>query len=403
MRRRGRCFRFDFILSLALAAGCHKESTKTPTGDDSCFGAQCVEQAEAAMFYKDYDNAREPLTAVCEKNDGFQCFRLAELYQHGRGGPVDLAKAAEVYEKSCANDYPEACERRSDMAREGTGTPQIELEFAVKACAGGRPAACTRAGQQLHAGRGVEADLTQAIEMYQSGCKLGDIDGCTGVGDLLFSQSSPDAKMRGVNAYINACVGHSAYGCFKAGIAFHDGTGTKRDVAKAEQHFAKACEWQNDDACHVVKQLSASGGKPVELELTTKVAELGAGGLEARDLACRMVEQGEPALAKVVAGVAKGKDSLDSCAKEGAALAVKWEFEDGKLLQAKVVGKAPKKVKECVAYVLRKKAKFSHSGACSAVFLVGDPDGAARALAARASAPADDGRVHVRMSAEDEE
>ncbi|PCC69249.1 TPR repeat [Nannocystis exedens] len=390
------------LFSLALA-GCHKESTQAPSGDESCSGARCVEQAEAAMFYKDYDNAREPLTAVCERNDGFQCFRLAELYQTGRGGPVDLAKAAEVYEKSCAAEYPEACERRADMARDGTGTPQIELEYAIKACDGGRSAACTRAGLQLSAGRGVEADPVQAIELMQKGCKLGDIDGCTGVGDLLFAQDSADAKMRGVSAYINACVGHSAYGCFKAAIAFHEGTGTKRDVARAEQHFAKACEWQFDDACHAVKQLTEAAGKPVELELTTKAAELGAGGLQTRDLACRMVAQGEPALAKVVAGVAKSKESLDSCAKEGAAIAVRWEFENGKLLQAKVVGKAPKKLKECVAYVLRKKAKYSHSGTCSAVLLLGDPDGAAKALAARASAPADDGRVHVRMSAEDEE
>ncbi|WAS95616.1 tetratricopeptide repeat protein [Nannocystis punicea] len=356
------------------------------------------------MFYKDYDNAREPLKAVCEKNDGFQCFRLAELYQNGRGGPVDLPKAAEVYEKSCAADYPEACERRSDMARDGTGTPAIELEYAIKACTGGRPAACTRAGQQLSAGRGVEADQTQAIDLYQQGCKLGDIDGCTGVGDILLApDSSAEAKMRGVTAYINACIGHSAYGCFKAGLAFHDGTGTKRDVVKAEQHFARACEWQHDDSCHVVKQLAEAAGKPVELELTTKAAELGAGGLETRDVSCRMSEQGVPALAKVIAGVAKSKDSLDSCAKEGAAIAVRWAFEDGKLREAKVVGKAPKQLKECVSYVLRKKAKYARTGTCQAVLLVGDPDGAAKALAARANAPVDDGRKHIRMSHEDEE
>ncbi|MBZ5713901.1 tetratricopeptide repeat protein [Nannocystis pusilla] len=390
------------MFALAIA-GCHKEPPPTAPGDDSCFGAECVEQAEAAMYYKDYDNAREPLTAVCEKNDGFQCFRLAELYQTGKGGPVDLAKAAEVYEKSCAADYPEACERRSDMARDGQGTPQVEYEYAVKACTGGRQLACTHAGQMLGAGRGVEPDPAGAIEMFQKGCKLGDIDGCTGAGDLLLQQSSAEAKSRGLTAFINACVGHSGYGCLKAGIAFHEGVGTKRDVIKAEQHFSRACEFQIADGCHVAQQLKDAAGKPVELELTSKAAELAAGGLETRELSCRMAGQGEPALSRVIAGVARGKDSLDSCAKDGAAVGVRWVFEDGKFRDAKFLGRVPKKLKQCVAYVLRKKAKFSRNGSCEAVLLLGDPEGAAKALAARANAPADDGKVHIRISSEDEE
>lgn len=389
---------------LLAIAGCHKEPPPTAPSDDSCFGARCVEEAEAAMYYKDYDNAREPLTAVCEKNDGFQCFRLAELYQQGKGGPVDLAKAAEVYEKSCAADYPEACERRSDLARDGQGTPEIEYEYAVKACTGGRQLACTRAGQQLAAGRGVQSDLVQAIEMFQKGCKLGDIDGCTGAGDLLLlPQSSAEAKARGLTAFINACAGHSGYGCLKAGVAFHDGVGTKRDVTKAEQHFTRACEFQIADGCHVAQQLKDAGGKPVELELTSKVAELAAGGLQAHDLSCRMAAQGEPALSKVIAGVARGKDSLDSCAKDGAAVGVHWEFEDGKFREVKFIGRTPKKLKQCVAYVLRKKAKYSRNGSCEAVLLLGDSDGAAKALAARLAAPVDDGKTHIRMSSEDED
>lgn len=389
---------------LLAAAGCHKEPPPAPPEDGECSGARCVEEAEAKMYYRDYEGAREPLAAVCEKGDAFQCFRLAELHQHGRGGPVDLAKAAEIYENSCAHDYPEACERRSDLAREGQGGPAIELEFAVKACTGGRPVACTRAAQQLSAGRGVEADVVQATELFQKACKLGDVDGCNGAGDLLLDpEGSTEAKARGLAAYISACVGHSGYGCLKAGVAFHDGTGTKRDVDRAVQHFTRACEWSVPDGCHVAKQLAEAEGKPVELELTSAAAELGAGGLEARQLSCRMAEQGLPALSKVIAGVARSKDSLDECAKQGAALAVKWEFESGKFVAAKVVGRAPKTVKQCVTYVLRKKAKFSRTGSCEAVLLLGDPDGAAKALAARANAPADDGRVHVKMGDEDEE
>lgn len=392
------------MLLLALA-GCHKEASQPPPDDEGCFGARCVEQAEAAMYYRDYEGAREPLEAVCERNDGFQCFRLAELHHYGRGGPVDLKRAAEIYEKACVNDYPEGCERRSELAGEGEGGPEVELEFAIKACTGGRPLACTRAGQQLSLGRGVERDEVQAADMLQKGCKLGDVDGCVGAGDLLLSNpnSSHEAKARGLAAYVSACVGHSGYGCLKAGIAFHEGTGTKRDVERAAAHFTRACEWQVPDGCHVAKQLAEAGGKPVELQLTTAAAELGAGGLEARELSCRMVEQGLPALSRVIAGVAKGKESLDACAKQGAAVAVKWEFEAGKLREASVAGRVPKKLAQCVTYVLRKKAKFSRTGSCEAVLLLGDPEGAAKSLAARAKAPKDDGKRHIRMADLDDE
>ncbi len=398
MRIGARVFPIYAVVALAAAA-CHKETTKPPAEDDECTGARCVEQAEAAMYYHDYGNAREPLTAVCDGGDGFGCFRLAELYQYGRGGPADLDKAALLFEQACDKEHADGCIRRSELARDGRGGPTVDLDFTVKACKLGLAPSCARAGTLLKTADGVERDPAQAIELFEKACGLGEVDGCTGAGDMLADPNGPpDANIRALAAYVKACVGHSGYGCTRVGLAFHDGLGTQQDLEKARTHFTRACEFSDQDGCVAAKALEASGGKPIAVELTTKAAELGSDGLEARALSCRMSEQGLPALGEVLSGVARHKESLDACAKDGAAVAVSWEFTNGRVRDAKLTGAGSKKLQKCVVSALRK-AKIESSGACQAVLLIGDPNGAAKAFRERGH---DDGRKHVRVSGDEE-
>lgn len=392
-----------YAVLLVLAAACHRQQSERPPDEEGCTGARCVEQAEAAMYYRDYEHAREPLALVCEGGDGFACFRLAELYQHGRGGGVDVTKAAALYAESCTKDYGEGCERRADLARDGEGDPAIELEFARKACESGRPLACLRAANQLDVGRGVERDANGAIALFEKACGLGDTDGCTGAGErLAVPDGPPDGKARALTAFIKACTGHNGYGCLRVGVAFHDGLGAPKDLVKAQAHFTRACEWSVEDGCHAAKQLAAAGGESVLLELTSKAESLGQDGLEARALTCRMDEQGLPALGEVLAGVARHKAALDACAKDGAALEVRWEFDGGRVREAKLKDRAGGKLGKCVVNTLRK-ARIKATGTCEAVLLLGDPDGAAKALAARPPPEKKgDGRTHVRVTAEEE-
>lgn len=379
-------------------AGCHKEPPKPPQEEGECTGARCVEQAEAAMYYKDYDHAREPLAAVCDNGDGFGCFRLAELHQHGRGGPVDLDKAALLYEQSCAKEHPDGCVRRSELARDGTGGPPIELDYNIKACMLGLAPACQRAADQIDKARGVERDEARAIELYEKACGLGDVDGCVGAGELLaVPDAPPDAKNRALVAFVKACVGHSGYGCLRVGMAFHDGVGTQPDLEKARTHFARACEFSEQDGCRAAEQLAASNGKPITLGLTTKAPELSLPGLEARDISCRLNERGLPSVSGVLAVVARRKEKLDACAKYGLAVNVTWEFASGRVSEAKLKG-GSRKLGKCIDSALRW-VQMPSTGSCEAVLLLGDPEGAARSFGKR---PKGDGRKHVKISVEDE-
>jgi TPR repeat protein len=383
-----------------VSTGCHKEASNAPPVDDGkCTGARCVEQAEAAMYYGDPATAREPLAAVCKMKDGFGCFRLAELHQFGRGGPVDVEQAVQLYTESCTWAYGEGCERRAVLAAEGHGGPELELEFAAKACERDRPLACMRAAEQLKTGRGTEPDVTKAITLFKKACDLAELDGCNAAGDLLSDpEGTPEAKARGYAAYNTSCKRHNAYGCLKVGVAFHDGVGVPASPDAARKHFEKACEYNDEDGCRAAKLLADANGKSVTIELSTKAAELSMDGLEARTLSCRMPQQGLPALEEVMSFFAAHKATLDGCVKEGAAIGVTWEFAGGRVKDVKVVDEIPAKQAKCITAALRK-AKPSDSGACKAVLLLGDPDGAAKALAVR-SAPKG---THVRVSNKEDE
>lgn len=358
------------------------------------------------MYEGDYVAARQPLVAACELGDGFQCDRLADLWHHGRGGPVNLLTAAKYYEEGCAKEFPEACERRALLAAEGHGTPAVELEYWTKTCEGRRTIGCVKAGQQLGEGRGVEKDRENAVRIYLMGCDLGDTDGCNGAGDLLLADPKPraDAKSRALSAYISSCVGHSGYGCLQVGVALHEGIGAPRDIEKAKTHFAKACEWNVQDGCHVVKQLEAAGGKPVVLELTSVAETVGAAGLDAKMVSCRMSEQGQAALGDMISRFALRKTKLDECAPDGAAVRLVWTFDRGKVKEARVRGKAWK-TNKCVIDLV-KKMRMPKIGSCEAVLMLGDPAGASKSFEVlveklKAKAEAEKG-THIKVSEEEE-
>lgn len=350
------------------------------------------------MYYGDAATAREPLAAVCKNKDGFACFRLAELHQFGRGGPVDMDKAVELYTESCTFAYGEGCERRANLAAEGQGGPELELEFATKACERDRPLACMRAAEQLNTGRGTERDVNKAITLFQKACGLADLDGCNAAGDLLADpEGTPEAKARSYAAYNTSCKRHNAYGCLKVGVAFNDGVGVPPNPDAARKHFEKACEYNDEDGCRAAKLLGEANGKSVTVELSTKAAELNMDGLEARTLSCRMPQQGLPALEEVMSFFAQHKAALDVCAKDGAAVEVTWAFGGGRVRDAKVTDEIPAKQAKCIAAALRK-ARPPESGECKAVLLLGDKDGAAKALVVRSTPKG----KHVRVSNKEE-
>lgn len=355
-----------------LCVSCKPEQTVAPV-DDSCSGSKCVEEAEAALWEGRDKEAREPLLALCEEDsDAFSCFRLGDLYRDGKGGPKDLAKAAEFYEKSCEFDYKEGCERRFEVARD-QGDTAVALDYATKACEGGRPYGCVAAGPMFVA----EGKKEEAISSFEKGCNLGEASSCSQAGDLLYSpKGSNYDNGRALSDYISACQGYDGHGCLQAAIFFHEGIGTPVTLDKAQSNFKSACELGVKDGCRNEKLVAAAKGRQAVLSLTTEAESMEVEGLQAHAISCRMSSQGEAALREALTAVKRRKRSLDACSKDGAAVKVKWKFENGRVKEVRSRG--TRKRISCVSKALKKRS-MPGTGSCEAVLLLGDPTGAVEA------------------------
>ena len=53
--------------------------------------------------------AREVYATNCEKGDGDSCINAAILWEEGKGGPTDQAKADAFTAKACTYGVPDAC------------------------------------------------------------------------------------------------------------------------------------------------------------------------------------------------------------------------------------------------------------------------------------------------------
>ncbi len=376
-------------MSAVVVLGCHRETTTVAPEDEGCVGASCVEEAEAALWEGEDSAAREPLQKLCEDDeDAFSCFRLAELYQEGRGGPKDLAKAATSYESSCELDHHEGCERRYEMAA-ADGDSAVELDFALKACEGGRSFGCMRAGKILNEGRVGARDKARAAELYEQACGIGDADGCTLAGDLLFDPNGTTlVKARTFTAYNSACVGYSGRGCLQAAICFYDGIGVPPNIDKARSHFKDACELGVADGCHNAKRLATAKDTSADLELTTEAETMAEKGLVARELSCQSTKYGEAGLRATLGALARRRRALNECVKDGdgVAVGIRWSFSKGKITELRSNGKASKREVGCIAKELRKKSAPG-IGKCSAVLLLGDPDKADAAYPVKPKTP----------------
>lgn len=118
---------------------------------------------------------------------------------------------------------------------------------------------------------------------------------------------------------------------------------------------------------------------------TVQVGSMSADGLEIRDLDCSLESGGLFASALVVASLAEHKDALDACAPTGGAYAASWSWGAGSF--AEVSKGVPESGNSCVQKALQA-TQTDLKGRCTAVVLVGDPEGALSAYQALKGEPA---------------
>jgi TPR repeat protein len=198
--------------------------------------AEMYDEGNGVM--RDQIVARKIYTRACELDAG--CNNLGVMYLRGEGGDADAEQAKNFFEKACNRDDATGCLNLARMKRDGTVRGNVNLADAAelfdRACKAGNKEACdeldptverTKAkclkkasdcnnwGYLNEHGYGVQVSMTAAIKLYEKACKAKDSNACYNLGNIY-------AKGRG---------------------------GTAVDVKKGLKFYDQACKLNDDDAC----------------------------------------------------------------------------------------------------------------------------------------------------------
>ena len=109
------------------------------------------------------------------------------LYERGDRIAMDLAKAAELYQKACDANNASGCSYLGYAYSEGRGVAVDKahaLELVKKGCDGGSPRGCNNIAFAYEKGTMVAKDLKRAEELYQGACDKKDGLACENLGRL---------------------------------------------------------------------------------------------------------------------------------------------------------------------------------------------------------------------------
>jgi TPR repeat protein len=387
-----RTTRIAAALGAGVLAGCAAAPPPAPApapAGPTCDAAACNTLGMQALERARRGEAVDLLDRACSLGHAVGCSNLAGVLRGGAG--ADPPRAAALYERACGLGFAEACASLGSILAEGKLVPADApraLAMYDRACAGADAFGCFTAGLLLAEGRGVPRSAEAATERFDRACGLGHATGCYNAGLLLFRErgARPGENERAAQLFGRACDGQQPAGCMRLGIATLRGQGAGPDPARARELFDRACRAGDGDGCEAAAQLArGKGGKDTPIALTSSAPALTMGGLRVLDLSCRMPEVGPMALGEAIEALAAHKPALDACAPAGEAPRVTWSWQGQRAGQVKVVGGGAK-VEACVRRAVER-ARAGLRGGCSAVLLIGDPEGAQRVRAARQSAP----------------
>ena len=165
------------------------------------------QHAERAVVYQE----------LCDQGSAENCFEIANVTMRGRGIEQDLARARELFRKSCDMGYIMAC---NDLG----WSYQHPMQD------------------------GFPQEYDRAAEYYREACDGDVMMACANLAGLhFFGHGMPEDQQRAVELTEKTCDGDYAEGCYAMGSAYMEGIGgLSPNAAKAADFFEKACELDPD-------------------------------------------------------------------------------------------------------------------------------------------------------------
>jgi uncharacterized protein len=191
------------------------------------------------------------------------CYNLAEKLQSGEGAPMDLDRAAALYQRACAKDNGDACFALAKLYEADLGQPEGEgLRMLTAACEQRHPGACLRLGMKTYRGEDLPADPGKAVTYLQRACdKRFGSSACNNLGVLQArGEGTPVNKVEAARLYRGACdafgawstadedarkelaVQGSATSCYNLSLLYAAGEGgLEADESQAQALRQRAC------------------------------------------------------------------------------------------------------------------------------------------------------------------
>jgi hypothetical protein len=181
-------------------------------------------------------------------------FDQAAAYERGIGVTQDDAQAFRLYSESCLNGgHTMACTALGVFYETGRGVT-ADLSHAIAlyewGCNAGNALACHHLGNMYLFGKGVAQDYERARKLMRLSCDQGEAEGCANLGYIYGAGQGVEVNYsRAVALYRKACDMKSAHACRNLGIMYESGFGVDRDLIQARQLFAQSCAMGDTEGC----------------------------------------------------------------------------------------------------------------------------------------------------------
>ncbi len=247
----------------------------------------CAYQAALMADQKRYAPALELGKRACDGGEPAGCTTLAYQIANGWGVEQDHNKAFALYTRACKQREWAACNNAGVSVLFARGNlkqdPPTACKMFERACDATGFAGCANLALCHETGVGAPKDKKKALDLYSDACSKGMAFGCVW-GGLMVEEENEAIAPKALAFYERACgfdqpgtcVGtsdimsalpgvwsmdmidrHACNGgdtrglaCYNAGLLYERGeNGVRRDLAKANRLFQKACAFDTKKAC----------------------------------------------------------------------------------------------------------------------------------------------------------
>ena len=198
--------------------------------------------------------ARGYYEKACEM-DLSKCDKAATLYTKGLGMQRNFDKAKALYTKACENGNIEACNALNQNSK---------YHFALS----------------FINGEGVKQDLIEGMRLLGEVCDSNDVEAvsaCVMTGDIYQNPKSQIGQdFAKAKIYFEKACLLDASKCDRAAFLYARGKGAPKNLSKAGELYAKACENGNIEACNGYRDIALYSNLNIKNATCDDVAKLGA-------------------------------------------------------------------------------------------------------------------------------